>query len=504
MNAKCRLGLAGAVALCVASAVFPSFAEELIVNGGFEDTSMTEPRWYARTTGIKVTGWSLFDGTGIDRATDITWLPSYLSGSLSALFMQATAAVSQTVNVPAAGRYLLSFAYVARRSNIRDEQVVVTIGGKEVWSNRINNTAWETARVHVTLEAGEQEVRFTGSKPADPAVNDTCMALDNVSLMPYIAYTVAAEPKEVGTPSPGYGEQLYTGEAPLTLTGPEATIHEKAARLSYLRTGWRLVKADQSETTGTEGEVTFNDLAELDGGTLTWTYEASPMDPSLYQVRVVAREEDKTDDWADAYTDVQAAIAAAGEDGEVYFRNGHYDVTTTLELTAANQTLTGESRDGVILDGGGKVRVLASKGKATPTIRRLTVTGGYLERSDGLQDYGAGIYMAAGSGAYLVSDCVFTNNVLNGLGLRGGGFGSINNTGALVTNCLFTGNVCSTLIQGPRNTKDVTVRLPFEAEKVVRCNLIEDEQEQMSCSGSALKLHMGHHAIETFKIYPRL
>lgn len=429
----------GIVAL-FAGVASPSFADELIVNGGFEDTSMTEPRWYARTTGIQVTGWSLFDGTGIDRATDMTWLPSYLSGSSSALYMQAKAAVSQTVDVPEAGRYLLSFACVARRSNMRDEQLVVTIGGKEVWSGRVNNTAWETTRVRVTLEAGEQEVRFSGSKPADAAVNDTCLALDNVSLLPCVAYTVAAEPKEVGTPSPGYGEQLYTGEAPLTLTGPEATIHEKAARLSYFRTGWRLVKADQSETTGTEGEVTFDDLSELEGGTLTWTYEVQPMDPSLYQVRAVAREEDKEDDWADAYTDVQAAIAAVGEDGEVYFRNGHYDIAATLELTAANQTLTGESRDGVILDGGGKVRVLASKGKATPTIRRLTVTGGYLERGDATQDYGAGVYMSAGSGAYLVSDCVFTNNVLNGLGLRGAGFGSINNTGALVTNCLFTGN----------------------------------------------------------------
>lgn len=60
------------------------------------------------------------------------------------------------------------------------------------------------------------------------------------------------------------------------------------------------------------------------------------------------------------------------------------------------------------------------------------------------------------------------------------------------------------LVEMEGSDKDVTVRLPFEAEKVVRCNLIEDEQEQMSCSGSALKLHMGHHAIETFKIYPRL
>ena len=52
-------------------------------------------------------------------------------------------------------------------------------------------------------------------------------------------------------------------------------------------------------------------------------------------------------------------------------------------------------------------------------------------------------------------------------------------------------------------SKDVTVSLPFEAGRVVRCNLIEDEQEQLSCSGSSINLHIGHHSIETFKIYPR-
>ena len=49
--------------------------------------------------------------------------------------------------------------------------------------------------------------------------------------------------------------------------------------------------------------------------------------------------------------------------------------------------------------------------------------------------------------------------------------------------------------------KDVTVTLPFEASKVVRCNLIEDETETLDCSGQALEIHLGHHAIETFKIF---
>lgn len=49
--------------------------------------------------------------------------------------------------------------------------------------------------------------------------------------------------------------------------------------------------------------------------------------------------------------------------------------------------------------------------------------------------------------------------------------------------------------------KDITVQLPFEAEKVVKCNLIEDGEDPLRCSGSSLKLHIGHNAIETYKIY---
>lgn len=48
--------------------------------------------------------------------------------------------------------------------------------------------------------------------------------------------------------------------------------------------------------------------------------------------------------------------------------------------------------------------------------------------------------------------------------------------------------------------KDITVRLPFEAKSVIRCNLIEDELESLPCSGSELQFHIGHNSIETFKL----
>ena len=49
--------------------------------------------------------------------------------------------------------------------------------------------------------------------------------------------------------------------------------------------------------------------------------------------------------------------------------------------------------------------------------------------------------------------------------------------------------------------KNVEVKLPVQARKVVRCNLIEDDEEVLPASGSTLKLSIGHNSIETYKIY---
>ncbi len=48
--------------------------------------------------------------------------------------------------------------------------------------------------------------------------------------------------------------------------------------------------------------------------------------------------------------------------------------------------------------------------------------------------------------------------------------------------------------------KEVTVRLPFEAASVARCNLVEEETGPAEPVGSdVVKLRLGHHAIETFR-----
>ena len=59
------------------------------------------------------------------------------------------------------------------------------------------------------------------------------------------------------------------------------------------------------------------------------------------------------------------------------------------------------------------------------------------------------------------------------------------------------------LVEMEGTDKTVTVRLPFKVSRAVRCNIIEEEQGcSVGAHGDALTLRLGHHAIETVKIYP--
>lgn len=48
--------------------------------------------------------------------------------------------------------------------------------------------------------------------------------------------------------------------------------------------------------------------------------------------------------------------------------------------------------------------------------------------------------------------------------------------------------------------KEVQVVLPVEVKKVIRTNLLEEEQEELPLKGKVITLPLGHHAIETFKL----
>ncbi len=48
--------------------------------------------------------------------------------------------------------------------------------------------------------------------------------------------------------------------------------------------------------------------------------------------------------------------------------------------------------------------------------------------------------------------------------------------------------------------KEILVTLPIEVKQVIHTNLIEDEKEKLNVSGKQIRLRLGHHAIETFKL----
>lgn len=61
-------------------------------------------------------------------------------------------------------------------------------------------------------------------------------------------------------------------------------------------------------------------------------------------------------------------------------------------------------------------------------------------------------------------------------------------------------NMIIRLVEMEGKDKEVVLILPEEVKGVIRTNLIEQEKEILPLSGKVLRLKMGHHAIETFKI----
>lgn len=56
------------------------------------------------------------------------------------------------------------------------------------------------------------------------------------------------------------------------------------------------------------------------------------------------------------------------------------------------------------------------------------------------------------------------------------------------------------LVEMEGKDKEVTLTVPYGVKGVIRTNLIEEEQENLNLSGTSVRLKIGHHAIETFKL----
>ena len=180
-------------------------------------------------------------------------------------------------------------------------------------------------------------------------------------------------------------------------------------------------------------------------------YERQPDDLDFAEVvRVVASESEKKDEWASAYTSVQAAVDAASDGALVLVKAGVYDLTAaivvsnrTLTIWSCNPETGATDREGTVFDGGSSVRAfvlhpgpILTDGSELPQADHPVELKGFTFRNcvtaegDGQFEAGNGgaIWMfgratSAGKTPSIISDCAFENcAAVNGGGVwsRGG------------------------------------------------------------------------------------
>lgn len=204
-------------------------------------------------------------------------------------------------------------------------------------------------------------------------------------------------------------------------------------------------------------------------------------------LRVVSREEDKTGVWADAYTSIADAIAAANTGTEashdtILVASGTYNIDDTiivpvdtrvwLAIRSANLETGEEDRDGTILDGGGSASIMkvqsaavrvsgftfqngskasetyaSSAGAAAIQITRhkVVVNNCVFRGNRSVNVAGTCVNCTLGTGNLTVSGCIFTNNTQEisvsgeNYAAKGVAIYSTVNT-VTVKDCLFDGN----------------------------------------------------------------
>ena len=173
--------------------------------------------------------------------------------------------------------------------------------------------------------------------------------------------------------------------------------------------------------------------------------------------------------WADAFTDLQAALAAAASGDEIWVAAGTYKPTSTSDRTVSFVLKSGVALYGGFVGGEKALRersldpslsvlsgdigtedvdtdnsfhVVYADGVTGAVLDGFTVTRGHGDGGSDFPDYqGGGIHTR--NSAFTVSNCIFSNNkvALTKPYVNGAGGGMYNKDSALtVTNCIFSEN----------------------------------------------------------------
>ena len=164
--------------------------------------------------------------------------------------------------------------------------------------------------------------------------------------------------------------------------------------------------------------------------------QAGTIDPPLPCTRAVAKEEDKTGEWADATVGLQAAVDAAYEDEPLYVKAGTYNVAEPITLKNQGVLLIGEGPGATIIDGGYPARTnrLFTITQAGTRIQGMTL------QNAAFDDNGGAILVSHDD--FTLDSCVVSNCCagFNGKTARYGGCVYIGSVypNVLVTNTFFT------------------------------------------------------------------
>ena len=163
---------------------------ELVANGGFESYTGTlgyKNTWnYVSASGGAVpTDWNCEDCkdlVGLAKTDPMWWISSAVPEGVLGLFFQSDSRVWQTVNVPEAGRYRVSFYYAARK-NYGDGRIHVEVDGEELLAVDVQTVLdFRHASAEVDLEAGEHVLTLRHEQMGEKDPGNYCAAVDGVSM----------------------------------------------------------------------------------------------------------------------------------------------------------------------------------------------------------------------------------------------------------------------------------------------------------------------------------
>ncbi len=365
---------------------------ELVTNGSFEMLSPAPGQWsyFYKDNSAQADGWAWTrdanDGPG-QTQNGSPWLSVAPTHGVRACFIQGNTSISQTLGVPKAGEYRLSFDYVGR-PNYTNLRIHITLDGTELdFVDCVDTTAFARKEIVFTLTAGEHTLAFCGDARGYSPSSYRCACVDSISLKP----VDEADPDVLTVEVP---EGVTTTNASVAITGNVKLVKDGdgtfvAAKLGQGYTGGTDVRAGtllcgvkdtnwSGSTYGASSCVTVRTGAAFDLAGFSNAPQKLVLDGGLVKSEIASgsafpcfTEVVLTDDSSVSGFDL--GIIHQGWTSTSLEMNGHtlnVDIPVGGEFNLCNTTVTGGGR--IVVDGGGEFWF--GNQRSTSTISAATTT----------------------------------------------------------------------------------------------------------------------------------